>query len=536
MRDDDKQLGYSEQVTNAEKVDLSTQLQGDNTSPAGEGSASDAAKNRMVVIGGTGCALLLCLGLVGLGSLLTASSFIFSSSNDDAAVEATIEQRVPEAENIFFETGPLQPSQPLTEQQSNDRSNTAAVTTSPTFGEITFTANPQPNRARDAFRTGVAKISATFEYDNLTPEDVWTQVWYHNGQEVSRSSQPWLEDASGVYEYAIEAGGEPLPEGRWKLEFYLNEELITSGSFEIKDDAKKSGASDDPKPEEVAKLFKLAYTKWDGEKHNLYVSDTEGSFERFVLRGGAGPSWSPDGRYIFFYGEEGVDHQYINGQRYSLTGVTNGIARLGASPLPANVSQLRLFQGHGWNDGTARWANVSPDGSMIAYDGDRGGGRRIYFLGTTANQQFRYEIIGEQADWSPDSQAIVYRSGRNNQTGLWISNRTDSGHRRITAGGTDSFPTWSPDGKTIAFSRDVGGNVDIYTVKPDGSDLTRLTDAPGHDTLPAFLPTGELIFRSARGGQWGIWKMRGDGSNQTQIIANAPVGPEWSFSKMGVLK
>jgi TolB protein len=204
--------------------------------------------------------------------------------------------------------------------------------------------------------------------------------------------------------------------------------------------------------------------------------------------------------------------------------------------MPANVSQLQVFQGHGWNDGTARWANVSPDGKMIAYDGDRGGGRRIYFLGTDANQQFRYEIIGEQADWAPDSQRIVYRSGRNNQTGLWISNRTDSGHVRITSSGTDSFPAWSPDGQKIAFSRDAGGNVDIYVVNVDGSNLTRLTEATGHDTLPVFTPDGQIIFRSARTGSWGIWKMDADGANQVEIIPNAPVGPEWSFSRMSVLR
>jgi TolB protein len=173
---------------------------------------------------------------------------------------------------------------------------------------------------------------------------------------------------------------------------------------------------------------------------------------------------------------------------------------------------------------------------MIAYDGDRGGGRRIYFLGTEANQQFRYEIIGEQADWSPDSQKIVYRSGRNNQTGIWISNRTDSGHIRLTTGGSDSFPTWSPDGQAVAFSRDSGGSTDIYTVNIDGSNLQRLTDAPGHDTLPAYLPNGELVFRSTRSGGWSIWKMKGDGSDPVEIILNAPVGPDWSFSRIGVLR
>jgi TolB protein len=104
----------------------------------------------------------------------------------------------------------------------------------------------------------------------------------------------------------------------------------------------------------------------------------------------------------------------------------------------------------------------------------------------------------------------------------------------ITQGGSDSFPGWSPDGNTIAFSRDEGSNVDIYTVSPDGSNLKRLTDAPGPDTLPTFTPSGDIVFRSARSGSWGIWKMSSDGSNQQEIIPNAGVGPDWSFSKMDV--
>jgi Tol biopolymer transport system component len=106
---------------------------------------------------------------------------------------------------------------------------------------------------------------------------------------------------------------------------------------------------------------------------------------------------------------------------------------------------------------------------------------------------------------------------------------------RITDNGSDSFPAWSPDGHTIAFSRDVGGNVDIYTVNVDGRQLQRLTSVSGHDTLPAYTPDGDIIFRSARSGSWGIWKMNGDGSDQVNIIPDACVGSDWAFSKMDVL-
>jgi len=319
------------------------------------------------------------------------------------------------------------------------------------------------------------------------------------------------------------------------LEFYIDDQLLSAGSFTIGDDGRAAAVEPAATPD-ILKIYPLAYTKWDGEKHNLFIGDSIGSQEQYLLGRAAGPAWSPDGRYLFFYGEQGVDQQVIAGKVYPLPGATNGLIRINASPPPASIHQVQIYQGTGWNDGSARSANISPDGSMIAYDGDRGGGRRVYFLGTEANQQFHIEIIGEQADWSPDSQQIVYRSGRFNQNGIWISNRNDTGHVRITTGGNDSFPSWSPDGQTIAFSREEGGNVDIYTVKVDGSELTRLTDTPGHDTLPLYLPNGDLLFRSTRTGSWGIWKMKGDGSDQVEIISNAPVGPDWSYSRMSAFR
>jgi Tol biopolymer transport system component len=279
----------------------------------------------------------------------------------------------------------------------------------------------------------------------------------------------------------------------------------------------------------------LLFTRWDGGQHNLHIADTNGNNEQFLLNRAAGPSWTPDGKQIFFFGEEGVDRQRLpDGREFIFDGVSNGIVAMAASPLPASIDQAVLFQGIDWKQGSARWANVSPDGQMVAFDAKPGGDYRIYFLGTADNQQFRFEILGEQGDWSPDSQQIVYRSGRDGKTGIWISNRDDTGHTLISDNGSDSFPAWSPNGRTIAFSRDEGGNVDIYTMNVDGSNVQRLTDAPGPDTLPVYTPSGDIIFRSARTGSWGIWKMSGSGAGQKEIISDAGVGPDWSFSKMDV--
>ena len=75
--------------------------------------------------------------------------------------------------------------------------------------------------------------------------------------------------------------------------------------------------------------------------------------------------------------------------------------------------------------------------------------------------------------------------------------RADGGQQtRLTFGGLDDFgPTWSPDGRTIAFAtfRDatLGGgefNAEIYTMRADGSKPTNLTQNPAFDILPDWRP------------------------------------------------
>jgi TolB protein len=66
-------------------------------------------------------------------------------------------------------------------------------------------------------------------------------------------------------------------------------------------------------------------------------------------------------------------------------------------------------------------------------------------------------------------------------------------------------------------SRD--GNWEVYTVNMDGSGLNRLTNNAAHDGLPTWSPDGRSIaFVSNRDGAWAIWVMNGNGSNQRKLF------------------
>lgn len=77
---------------------------------------------------------------------------------------------------------------------------------------------------------------------------------------------------------------------------------------------------------------------------------------------------------------------------------------------------------------------------------------------------------------------------------------------------------WSPDGKTLCFCAERNGEYDIYTIPAEGGVETRLTDAPGLDDGSEYDSEGEYIwFNSVRSGLMQVWRMKADGSEQTQM-------------------
>jgi tricorn protease len=79
-------------------------------------------------------------------------------------------------------------------------------------------------------------------------------------------------------------------------------------------------------------------------------------------------------------------------------------------------------------------------------------------------------------------------------------NANPSNVRRLTTDdGVESNPVFSPDGKTIAFSAQYDGNIDVFTVPIAGGAPTRLTWHPGADQVQAFTPDGKsVLFTSQR--------------------------------------
>ncbi|MFA8342145.1 MAG: PDZ domain-containing protein [Rhodothermaceae bacterium] len=83
---------------------------------------------------------------------------------------------------------------------------------------------------------------------------------------------------------------------------------------------------------------------------------------------------------------------------------------------------------------------------------------------------------------------------------IWIVSKTGGVAQRLSSPkGEESFPRFSPDGKTIAFSGNYDGNTDVYTIPLMGGEVTRLTYHPYPDRVVNWTPDGKsILFASVR--------------------------------------
>ena len=135
--------------------------------------------------------------------------------------------------------------------------------------------------------------------------------------------------------------------------------------------------------------------------------------------------------------------------------------------------------------------------------------------------------------FSPDGGEVVYRVWGDTAEGLRIVSLADGTVRTLTTG-YDNFPAWSPAGDLIVFSRLADSDFDIFSIRPDGTDLRQLTTTPGGDSHPAWSPDGaHILFSSSRHGfkdeapmhdipqPYGeLFIMRADGSEQRALTDN----------------
>jgi Tol biopolymer transport system component len=125
--------------------------------------------------------------------------------------------------------------------------------------------------------------------------------------------------------------------------------------------------------------------------------------------------------------------------------------------------------------------------------------------------------------WAPNGRRLALMSEHSGEPELYLVRADGSHFHRVfdDPKHVDLFPTWSPDGSKLLFGRSSNrtGNLALFTIQPDGSDLTRITGARIDHAGGQYTPdSSAIIFDGSEGGVIAaLYRVDADGSNLVQL-------------------
>ena len=182
--------------------------------------------------------------------------------------------------------------------------------------------------------------------------------------------------------------------------------------------------------------------------------------------------------------------------------------------------------------------------TKLTFDSDRDGER---MTGTVENRNVKEIYIADydganqrrvttgrslniNPTWSPDGRSIAYASYRRGEPNIFISNIYQGTLEELTKkAGSNFLPSWSPDGTRVCFMSNRDGHMQLYVANRDGSNVRRLLDEKADDGAPTWSPNGtQIAFTSDRSGSPQIYVIDVDGLRQRRITSDYSDRPTWS--------
>ncbi len=204
----------------------------------------------------------------------------------------------------------------------------------------------------------------------------------------------------------------------------------------------------------------------------------------------------------------------------------------------AGGAQRRVAAGSepAWAPDGARLSYACHDGADLCVVDLLTGSETVVLAATTSWPGVR------SSTWSPDGTSIAFTresaegDDYTNYRGLFLVHPDGTGLTEIPDTYPEAdLPAWSPDGGTILYTERYDGrggefSGDLFSVRPDGTAKTQLTARPGRDQAGAWSPDGQRIAIESEAGlypdQAGIWTMAPDGTSRSLVVRNG-WGPSW---------
>lgn len=212
--------------------------------------------------------------------------------------------------------------------------------------------------------------------------------------------------------------------------------------------------------------------------------------------------------------------------QFQLFNIGNGLQMKGHS-FQAKAGQLRRLSHHiadliyeaitgerGAFDTYLAYITVSKDAK----------GQNVYRLAIADSDGYNEQILFESSmpvvrpTWSPDGKSLAYVSYASGRPQIYSQNIFSKQTQQLTNfKGSNLSPSWSPDGRRMAMSLSKDGNAELYVMDLATRRLHRITNSYGADLEPDWMPDGQnLVFTSDRGGRPQLYKIG--------VGANGPVG------------
>jgi len=215
------------------------------------------------------------------------------------------------------------------------------------------------------------------------------------------------------------------------------------------------------------------------------------------------PAWSPGGGKVAF-----TSYMRRNPDLY-IVGAGGGRPK-------------RISKHYGMNTGAA-W---SPDGRKLAVTLSKDGNPELYVISASSGKIIRRltknRAIDTSAAWSPNGKEIAFVSDRNGGPQIFVMSASGGGARQVSRNGSyNTTPVWAPRKGTrlLAYTTRDGGHFDIVTLDLTTGVMARITQNEGNNEEPSFSPNGRAIaFASQRKSGAGIYMANADGTGKARRV------------------